>query len=337
MRAVVTTPAGTLDVEERPRPDPGPDDVVIAVDRCGICGSDLHMKTAGLLPPGAVMGHEFGGRVAAAGSAVRGLAEGDRVAVLPCARCGVCRPCREGRTQLCTDQWRTALGLGFNDGGYAEYVRTPARACVPLAPAMTAEQAALVEPYAVALHAVRRSKAHPGAVVGVIGAGPIGLLTLAALRAKGVETVAVAERSATRADAARAMGATAVTGDASGLPGALDAEVDVVFECAGTVTTPQAALETVAVGGEVMLVGVTGPADQLALSSVLWIIKEIDVRASIAYTDEEFAEAVDAVARGAVDASRLVSAVRPLEDADAAFADLTGPEPPLKVLLSPQL
>lgn len=149
MRAVAMGPHGKLHVVDKPEPEPGPDDVVIAVERCGICGSDLHLRTSGMCPPGAVMGHEFAGRVAATGDQVRGLTEGQRVAVLPAGRCGVCRPCREGRDELCGDQLRVSLGLGINDGAYAEYVSTGAATCFPLPEGMTWDQGALVEPYAV--------------------------------------------------------------------------------------------------------------------------------------------------------------------------------------------
>src|SRR5205823_6000953 len=140
---------------------------------------------------GAVMGHEFAGRVAQRGDGVDELAEGQRVSVLPALQCGMCDMCKAGKGQLCANQAGTALGLGTNDGAYAEYVRVPALSCYPLPDGMTAERGALVEPYAVGLHAVRRSRATKDTPVGIIGAGPIGLMTLAALRAEGIEHIAV--------------------------------------------------------------------------------------------------------------------------------------------------
>ncbi|MDP9071897.1 MAG: alcohol dehydrogenase catalytic domain-containing protein, partial [Actinomycetota bacterium] len=158
MRAVALTADGRLEVVDKPDPVPGLGEVVVAVERCGICGSDLHLKSWGMVPVGAVMGHEFAGTIAAVGAAAPAhLAEGQRVAVLPAARCGSCRPCRSNRDNLCELQPMTAIGLGVNDGAHAEYVRVPAAACHPLPAGTAAEHGALVEPYAVALHAVRRS------------------------------------------------------------------------------------------------------------------------------------------------------------------------------------
>src|SRR5436309_4423152 len=132
MRAVAMTPDGTLEVVDKPEPEAGPGEVVVAVERCGICGSDLHIKSSGMLPPGAVMGHEFAGTVAQRGDGVDELAEGQRVSVLPALQCGMCDMCKAGKGQLCANQAGTALGLGTNDGAYAEYVRVPALSCYPL-------------------------------------------------------------------------------------------------------------------------------------------------------------------------------------------------------------
>ena len=334
MRALAYEADGTFSVVDRPDPEPGPGRVVVAVERCGICGSDLHLRASRLLLAGAVLGHEFAGTIAATGEGVAGWGEGDRVAVLPMARCGTCDACRRGRSQLCLDQARTALGLGFNDGAFAEYVGTDASACFPLPDAMTAEQGALVEPYAVGLHAVRRSRAVPGSAVGIIGAGPIGLMTLAVVRREGVEHVVVAERSERRAAVATQLGAEVVLDDANRLSTAFG-PLDVVFECAGTAATPQVALNEVRYGGEVVLVGVAGPMDSISLLGVPWVVKEVDVHPCFAYTTDEFGEAVDAVAAGALDAGALVSDVRPLEAADVAFAELERSDGPVKVLLAP--
>ena len=335
MKAVAYTAEGGLEVVDRPEPEPGPADVIIDVERCGICGSDLHMRRSGMLPPGAVMGHEFAGTVVARGDEATTLAEGDRVAVLPAVRCGRCRSCLEGRDAICLEQMAFMLGIGTVDGAYAEYVRIAEKSCFPMPAAMTPEQGALVEPYAVGLHAVRRSRVTPTSVVGVIGAGPIGLMTLAALHDTGVEHVVVAERSETRAAMAQTMGADAVVDDADRLGGALDAELDVVFECAGVPSAPQSAMQQVRVGGEVVLVGVTDPNEPLTLLSFLWIAKEVDVKACLAYSTDEFGEAVQAVASGAVDAGLMVSDVRPLDAAEASFDELLRPGGPVKVLLQP--
>jgi threonine dehydrogenase-like Zn-dependent dehydrogenase len=338
MRAVAYEADGTLRVVDRPEPEPGPGDVVIAVERCGICGSDLHLRNDRLLPPGAVMGHEFAGTIAAVGDDANGVAVGDRVAVLPMPGCGACRACREGRTQLCENTMAVSVGLGMLDGGYAEYVRTAASTCFPLPPAMTLEQGALVEPYAVALHGVRRSTrlgdlGDTG--VGIIGAGPIGLMTLAVLRAEGVEHIVMAERNEQRAEMAMRLGAEAVASDAASLAAASDAELEVVFECSGITAGPDLALQNVRSGGEIVILGVSDPRHPSPMTGFLWVMKEVDVRPSIAYTRKDFGDAVAAVAGGAVDVAAMVSAIRPLEDANRSFDELGQPGGPVKVLLAP--
>jgi (R,R)-butanediol dehydrogenase/meso-butanediol dehydrogenase/diacetyl reductase len=231
----------------------------------------------------------------------------------------------------------SSLGLGMRPGGYAELVAAAAQSCHVLPDGMTGEQAALVEPYAVALHAVRRSKAARGGVktAAVIGAGPIGLFTLAALQQEGVEAIAVAEMSESRAAMAEHMGATHVVSAAGKLGSVLGEAPEVVFDCAGVAATAPLALEAVRTAGQVVLVGVVNPGDMLAMPGTLWIIKEVDVLSSLAYTDDEFAEAVTAVFEGAVDPGLVVSDIRPLDAAEASFTELTQPGGPVKILLAP--
>src|SRR5437899_1890234 len=141
MRAVAII-GGRPQVVDRPVPAPGPHDVLVQVERCGICGTDLHMphrpEAEGLVP-----GHEIAGSVAAFGEQVTGVAIGQAVAVLPSSRCGECSACVRGDVQLCERQWAGALGFG-RDGGYAEFVVVPESSCFPLPDGMTASQAALV-------------------------------------------------------------------------------------------------------------------------------------------------------------------------------------------------
>lgn len=336
MRAVVLGADGRLDVVDKPRPVPGPDDVVVAVERCGICGSDLHLKASGLLPPGAVLGHEFAGTVVDMGEQARPrLVTGQRVSVLPAGRCGTCDRCRAGQGHLCTAQARTAIGLGANDGAFADYVRVPARSCHPLPDQVTPEQGALVEPYAVGLHAVGRSRAAVNGElsVGIVGAGPIGLMCLVALRRSGLHHVTVAEPRPARAARAEAMGATVVN-DATRLVQA-GGPLDVVFEAAGGVETPSLALQAVRAGGQVVLVGMPGVGKDLAMPGLLLVVKEVDVTPAIAYTDDEFAAAVSDVAAGALSTDLLVSDVRPLGAAERSFEELAQPDGPVKVMLAP--
>ena len=337
MRAVALGADGRLEVVDKPEPVPGPDEVVVSVERCGICGSDVHLKASGLLPRGAVLGHEFSGTVVEVGEQATGrLSTGQRVSVLPARRCGTCDRCRAGEGHLCPAQALTAIGLGANDGAYAEYVRVPAGSCYPLPDHVTPEQGALVEPYAVGLHAVGRSRAagDNGVSVGVIGAGPIGLMCVAALRRAGVEQVTVAEPRPGRAAGAEATGATVVA-DAARLAQAAGGPLDVVFDAAGGVGTPSLALQAVRAGGQVVLVGTPGVGTEVPMPGLLWVVKEVDFAPAMAYTDGEFATAVSDVAEGALNPDLLVSDVRPLDAAERSFEELVQPEAPTKVMLAP--
>lgn len=333
VRAVALTAEGGLEVVDKDEPAPGPDDAVVAVSRAGICGSDLHLKASGLLPAGAVMGHEASGTIAALGAQAPGhLNLGQPVTVLPARRCGTCAACRSGRSHLCPDQARTAIGLGRNDGAFAERVRVPAGSCHPLPDGVGFESGALVEPYAVGLHAVRRSRAgtDPSVAVGILGAGTIGLMCMAALRQAGVQHVVVAEPNPTRSAVARAMGARVVE-DATLLSSG--GVLDVIFDAAGGPDTAAVALQAVRAGGQVVLVGVAD--STLALPGGVLVVKEVDVVPSMSYTDDEFVAALAGVAAGAVDVDLVAPDVRPLAAASASFDDLTRADAPAKVMLAP--
>ena len=337
MRAVATTPDGRLSLVERPDPVAGPGEVVVQVERSGMCGSDQHLLASRLLPPGAVLGHEIVGTVVDAGGG-RAPAAGTRVAVLPARRCGDCPACLAGRDNLCPLQMGTAVGMGLRDGGWAERVAVPAESCHVLPASVTSEAGALVEPYAVALHAVARSRVAGGggggAAVAVLGGGSLGLLLVAALQRAGAGRVAVAEPRHRRAEAASSLGAT-VVGDATRLEAALGRPPDVVFEAAGSPAAPGSAVEVAAPGGQVVLVGVVGPGQPVPMPGLLWVVKEVDVKPAIAYTTADFVAAVAAAVDGAVDGVVAVSEVRPLAAAGDALDDLARPDGPVKVILAP--
>ncbi len=336
MRAVVLSASGALEVADVAEPVAAEGHVVVAVERCGICGSDLHLRHANVLPPGTVMGHELAGTVVGRGAGVTDLPEGQSVAVFPSAPCGRCRACGEGRHELCANAGPTAVGLGPVPGGYAEYMQAAAASCFPLPPEVGPELGALVEPYAVGLHAVRRSQARPGVPAAVIGAGPIGLTTLAALVREGVTDVVVAERSERRLAVAEAMGARTVA-DASRIDTVLGEQPAVVFDCTGVGAVTGLAVQLCRPGGQVVLVGVADLSDPITLMGAMLVIKEVDLIPCLGYSLGEFGESVGALAGGALDASLLVSAVRPLEEAERSFTELGQRGGPVKVLLSPQL
>lgn len=339
MRAAVVAENGAVELAEvDDNSSPLPGWVTVRVAFCGICGSDLHFLGSPLAPPGLIMGHEFTGLIEAVGECVVGVSEGDRVVVLPAQRCSEtdepCPACSEGASQHCARQQATSIGIAI-PGGFAERVDVPASSCVRLGEEASLEMAALSEPLAVAIHAVNASRFAEGMRVGVVGAGPIGLLTVAVLKLRGGEAIGVAEPVSTRAEIALKMGATVVVNRASQLASSLGGAPAVIFECAGRPETPGECIGVVRPGGEVILAGVADPSEMLHISSILWVIKEINVRGVIAYTNEEFADAVKIIETGALNPEPIVSAVLPLEKAPEAFAELKAPNQQVKVLIAP--
>jgi len=250
MPAAVFAGGGKLEIRERPVPHvEGPADIVLDIEACGICGTDLQILSDPQrhpATPGVVLGHEFVGVVADAGSDVGSLRVGDRVVVAPNISCGMCRPCRRGQRNHC--ERFTTLGV-FADGGLAPKVRVPEGQCHPIAYGLPAHVAALAEPLSTVVHGARQAAVFPGETATVIGAGPIGLM-FAALLAAGGATVTVVEPSPKRAALAGRLGAARVV--APGEP--LEEPADVVVDAVGSQL--RAALELVAPGGRILLFGV---------------------------------------------------------------------------------
>ena len=206
MPAAVSRGPGNVVVEERPVPRPGPGEVLIEVDHCGICGSDIHMLLEGWGDkPGRVAGHEYTGAIVALGPGVEGWAVGETVVGGASPMCGRCRGCLAGKPAQCED--RPSSVIDDHDGAFARYTLVRAAALVRLPAGLSPRPAALAEPLAVALHAITRSGAAPGDSVMVMGAGPIGALAIAALKARGIEPITVVEPGERRRELARRLGA----------------------------------------------------------------------------------------------------------------------------------
>jgi 2-desacetyl-2-hydroxyethyl bacteriochlorophyllide A dehydrogenase len=258
-------------------------EVVVRVRACGICGSDLHFFCGAFPPPSVCPGHEISGEVADIGPAVVGLRPGDRVAIEPLVVCRECWACRVGKYQLC--RRLRILGV-MRDGGFAEYVRVPAYALFTLPAAVDCEVGALTEPLAVAVHAVRLAGVRLGHRVLVLGAGTIGLLSVAAAKAAGATEVWITARHAHQGAAAVALGATrAFTGaDAAAELSALAQEerIDVVVETVGgAADTLTEAVHLVGPAGCIVVLGVftTTP----SLNAVSLILKEVRIIGSQTY------------------------------------------------------
>jgi 2-desacetyl-2-hydroxyethyl bacteriochlorophyllide A dehydrogenase len=342
MKAAVFRGIKQMAVEELETPRAGPEDIVIAVAACGICGSDLHTYLHGaFVEPGQVMGHEFVGRIVEAGPAVEGLSVGDRVTASPLVPCNECPRCAEGRYNLCGKAWTQGIAYG-RPGAFAELVRipgaTPGANVFPLAGDISDEAGALVEPLAVAVHAVKLAEPVAGATALVLGLGTIGQQVVQTLKARGAGRVIGVDVSVLRLEAAAELGAETVDGSA-GLPQALapllgeEEEIDLVFECSGVPAVANAALEQIRAGGTIVVLALYD--DPVTFNPTVLVQKEIRLQGSIAYTGEDFSEAVALIHEGKVRAGSLVTQRHPLDEIAQAFEIQLDKDRSLKVMVTP--
>ena len=335
MRAVKVAEDRRLVAVQCPAPEPGPGQVLVEVAYCGICGSDLHFRQVPeLFPAGTVPGHEFSGRIIAAGDGVRGWSAGSRVCVLPFGQCGECAVCRAGNEQVCPHAVSNGVGLGTGrPGAYAGQVVVDERMLFSLPDSVDDRGGTLVEPLAVAIRAVDQGRVLPDEPVLVLGAGPIGLLTALVLRHRGARRIVVCSRNPARAQRAAALGLDTVSIDEIALIGPADSPA-CVFECAGTPAAAQLAVEVLRPLGRLMLVGLSLTPLDLAAPAI--VIKELEIRGVIAYRRAQFQAAIDMLAAGAIPIDDLITEIVPLAEAEAAFQALTARgSGKVKILLAP--
>jgi (R,R)-butanediol dehydrogenase / meso-butanediol dehydrogenase / diacetyl reductase len=343
MKAAVFKGVEDVRVEQVPDPEAGPDDVVVEVSACGICGSDLHTYLHGsFVQPGQVMGHEFSGRVVEAGPRVEGLSVGDRVTAVPIVPCGECARCAEGRYNLCAVAWTTGIAYG-RPGAFAERVRIPnsvaGQNVFKLADEISDEEGATVEPLAVAVHAVKLVEGGvEGATALVLGLGTIGDEVVQVLRARGARRVIGMDLSELRLDRARELGAEVVHGhggvaeELAGVLGEGD-EVDVVFECSGAPALAAAAIDVVKGGGTIVVLALYD--DPVSFNPTSLVQKELRLQGSIAYTSEDFAEAVELLRTGRARADALITQRERLDAIAEAFRVQLEKDRSVKVLVTP--
>ncbi|WP_016907997.1 zinc-dependent alcohol dehydrogenase [Streptomyces xiaopingdaonensis] len=334
VRRVAVTEGGDVVLEEVPAPVPAAGEVLVRTRLVGICGSDVHARRGEhpFISLPYRPGHEAVGVVAALGEGVDALAEGDRVVLEPNLACGECRHCRSGRYNICVHlkvfgcQTAGALADAFTIGADRLH-RVPE--------ALSDLQAALVEPLATPVHAVRRAGDLSGARVLVLGAGPIGLLTVVAARAAGAGVVVATDLAAEKREAAREFGADAtLPADAPDLPERarelLGGPADAAFDCVSVSASLTQAVRSVDKGGTVLVVGVpTGPQ---TVPVDLAQDRELTLRGCLMYVADDVRRAVGLLADGAVPVERLVTSVHSLERAGEAF-DAAGGGGELKVLV----
>ena len=329
-----------MPLEERPEPEPGPGQVVVAIRASGICGSDVHGfgGATGRRTVGVVMGHEAAGEVVAVGPGVTGVAPGDRVVLRSILPCGRCDRCVHGQPNICLD--RQGMGMHF-DGAYAERILVAAQLVVALPDALTYELGALVEPLAVAMHAVNITPFALLDTVVVVGAGPIGLLALLAARRRGAGSIVVTDRDAHRLGVARELGADLAVDVSHDDPVAavMDATAGrgaaAVFEAVGVAATVSQSMAVARPGGHVTWIGNSAPEVPLPMQQL--VTRELTVRGAYGFVDE-FERAIDALATGSIDAGRLIERVAGLDEGEELFRSLAaGALSVVKVVLTPDL
>ncbi len=336
-RMAMVKSAGLAELVEVEVANPGATQVVIAIKASSICGSDLHIykgkHPSAALPVSA--GHELAGEVIEVGAEVATVKVGDRVTVEPVVACGKCPPCQMGLYGYCD---HLSYHYRKGQGALAEYFVVDQRYVYKLPDHLSYEAGALVEPLAVAVHAVKRAKITLGDEVVIIGAGPIGILVAAVCKAAGAKEIIISDIADSRLQLAAAMGATrtvnslnesvlevvkAMTGG-RGIPKA--------FECVGREETFVQAISALRKGGLATMLGIfEQPTIQIPAS--LFISQEITVQGSQGYC-WDFETAIGLTA--AIDLSKLISHVLPLHEIDQAFkAALTPSEKAVKVILKP--
>ena len=337
MPAAVYVGDGRIEVEEVPRPEPGPGEVLVEIAECGICGSDLHMVLERYAKPGAILGHEWSGIVADA-PPDSGWVPGDRVVGNAAAGCGTCRPCRRGRPSVCLRR-PTADFTGYR-GAFCRYKTVAADGLIRIPDSLSTRAAALAEPTAITLHALRLAGAAPEDRVLVTGAGPVGLLLVAALRAEGVSDITVSEPSPIRRRQALGVGAARAVGpdelEEPPMAQPVAEPFAVVFECSGRASAIEAGLAQLDYAGTLVIVG-TG-FEPPRINQNRMIIFELEIVGAYNYNDEGFQPAVDLLAGGALPLDSLMEPEGvPLSQVMVSMERLALGDIPRKVMVQPGL
>ena len=305
MPAAVYHGKHTITAEDVLIPELGSSEVLLRVSHCGICGTDLHLMMEDWGTPGTIGGHEYSGVVADVGSSVQGWTVGDRAVGGPRPGCGRCRPCRVGRTHLCMSSDRSSP----RSGAYAGYKVVDADGLYRVPDSLDLRTAALTEPLAVALRGVRRGGPEPGDRVLVTGGGPIGLLTVAVLAARGITDITVSEPNPKRRRLAEKMGASATMSPEELQPPAMTMDLAAepyhfAFECSGRADAMEGALASLDRAGTMVLSG-TGMRRPRFDPNRL-IVHELVVTGTAEYTQDDYRAALGLLAGGQLPVDVLI-------------------------------
>ena len=331
MKALMLVEYGRFEITDVDEPEIAPDEVLVRVKACGICGSDVHGyhgATGRRIPP-IVMGHEASGDIVSVGSEVTDWSAGDRVTFDSTIFCGACEYCRRGEINLCDN--RRVLGVSCGEyrrqGAFADLVAVPARVLCRLPDGLEYTKAAMVEPVSVAVHGVKRAQVSPGDRVVVVGAGMIGLLVVQVAKQAGAAEVIAVDIDPRKRQMALDLGATSAQETADGL------EVDVAIEAVGIDATVGMAMRCVRKGGRVSLVGNLAPEVKIPLQVV--VTREITLYGCCA-SQGDYPESLDLIASGKVRVDSMISERIGLEQAPEYFDRLNRNDPALmKVMVCP--
>lgn len=338
MKAAVLVEPHRLEVRDVPLPAIGPLDALIKVERCGICGTDMHMfnghYAADLLP--IIPGHEFAGTIATVGTEVDHLQPGMPVVADINIGCGNCFYCRRNEILNCAEVRQIGIS---RDGAFAEYVAVPARLVIPASRDVAFDLLALVEPVACVVRAARKADVRFGQSVVVIGAGPIGNLHVQMMRLVGAAPIVVVEPSPQRAAMARQAGADVVVTDPAaareavlGMTGGRGA--DVVIESVGLPRLYEQALALIRPGGHVAAFGIAGGSDVLPLPLLDTVLREYSIKGSVAGMGEDMHEALTLLTHGRFKLEAFRGASYPLDSIQQAFEELPGRPEALKIQIA---
>jgi L-iditol 2-dehydrogenase len=327
MKAAVLHGVEDLRIDDVPAPSiPSPHDVLVRIQQVGVCGSDIHYFRHGriahfVVEKPMILGHECAGEVVEVGEAVTTLAAGDRVALEPGVPCRRCEFCHEGRYNLCPDV--VFFATPPVDGAFCEYVASPADFAFKLPENVSMEEGAMMEPLAVGMWSTHRASVGAGDVVAVLGAGPIGLVTLQAARARGATTLIITDVEQSRLEFAEKLGAThtlnAKRGDVvESIKEITDGRgADAVIEAVGTSQTTRDALRAAKTGGRVIIIGVAPEVD-VPLSMGELVLRELDVGGIFRYANM-YPRAIAAVAAGLIDVKSMITHRYPLAETREAL------------------
>ena len=321
MRRVVVS-ADSIDVVTTPTPSPGPQEALVRTMLAGICGSDTH-AAHGRHPFISLPyhpGHEIVGVVEETGAEVTSVRAGQRVAVEPTLPCWQCKMCRTDRPNLC--ERLQFFGCGWQQGGMANYFTVPANRLHAIPDELDDVTAALIEPLSTPVHAARIAGEVAGKAVAIIGAGTIGLLLVAVLRAHDARRIVVTDMLPSKRQRALAFGADAVVDAASTdvdeqVRTALGESADVVFDCVAVESTVQTSVNLASKGGTVVIVGV--PSQDVTVPLAIIQDHQIRIQGSATYLAEDYDESIKLLRDGKVRPADIVTATRPLDAIAEAF------------------